>query len=111
MDFLDFFYEYGGHFNLHLPNCMNMYINTKPCMCLGYECVGLTLKVGIQLIRVLTSFKYLIIHFRLLFIIPHSPPCGLYILNVLCIEAYGFFNGISICHVTLQLCHISHIPF
>lgn len=72
--------------------------------------MGLALEVGIQLIRVLTSFKYLIIHCRLLFIIPHSPR-GLDILNVLCIEAYGFFNGIYICHVTLQLCQIWHIPF
>jgi len=30
MDFLDVFYEsIVGHFNLHLPNCMNMYINTN----------------------------------------------------------------------------------
>jgi hypothetical protein len=63
-----------------------MFISLAPwlgcCCIMESKCMGPTFKVSTQSTRVPIAFKYFIMHYRLLFVIPHSPSCEFHILDI-----------------------------
>lgn len=55
------------------------------------------------------TFKYFIVHCRILLIIPHPMTCNGILLHALRAKAKSFIQGISISHTCFQSCAISSI--
>ncbi len=81
------------------------------CCIVEHKTMGPSFKVHTQSIRLPTTFKYFIVHFRLLFIIPRSPSCRFDFLDIFNTETLSLFNGIPSCYAPFRLCLVSYIPF
>ncbi len=66
---------------------------------------------NIEFMRAPISFKYFFMHYGLFFIVPHPPPCGFCLLNILHAKPKSFLNGVPHGHASFKYSHISYIAF